>query len=706
MMEGRVSAMMKDQVTVSEESVTAGEMPAPRAPILIVDDKPQNLLILADLLAPLGEEIIQAQSGKEALRVLLNREVAILLLDVQMPDIDGYELADLIRKREKSRSTPIIFITAHDRDSEEISRGYALGAVDYVFKPIDPVILRAKVSVFVDLFKKTGSIKERAALERILLSENLRVRTEKIEAEMALRQVEERQALIVRSLPIALYTAGLGTDFSGPRFLSESIASLVGFTPAQFIDDRDLWAARINPADLPQVQDALEHIETTGAVSMEYRWRCADGNERAFLDQAVLVRDEDGKPKDIFGTCLDVTERRILEAQLMQSQKMEAIGLLMGGIAHDFNNMLSVIIWNLDLLARDLKGLPGKNYERTQNALGGALNCTELIRQLLDFAREKPRKSEVVDLTDLVPRLVRMLGSVMGEIITVEVKLQPGLWRTFVDPAQIESALVNLAVNGRDAMADQGDGTLTIEAVNIRREDNPVDGDCVMLSVTDTGTGMEQSVVDRIFEPFYTTKGPGRGTGLGLAMVYSFVKQSGGRVQVDSAPGVGTSVKLYLPRTDALVKELGEEDQGPARMKPRCILIVEDNDNVRKMAISRLAALGHEVIEADTPAKALEILDNDARIELLFTDIVMPGGVNGFDLAHKATERRPSLKVVFVSGYAPSLYVGDGLKQEFLQKPYSEEELVKALSAAFAEEPADQPAAETRRRRAAARRRD
>ncbi|HMA52349.1 MAG TPA: ATP-binding protein, partial [Magnetospirillaceae bacterium] len=409
------------------------------------------------------------------------------------------------------------------------------------------------------------------------------------------------------------------------------------------------------------------------------------------------------QPKEIFGTCLDVTERRVLEAQLLQSQKMEAIGLLMGGIAHDFNNMLSVIIWNLDLLARDLKGMPGKNYERTQNALGGALNCTELIRQLLDFAREKPRRAEVVDLSELVPRLVRMLGSVMGETVSVEVKLDPALWRTFVDPAQIESALVNLAINGRDAMADKG-GMLSIEAVNIHREDNPIDGDCVMLSVTDTGVGMEQSVVERVFEPFFTTKGPGRGTGLGLAMVYSFVKQSGGRVQIESQPGMGTSVKIYLPRTDARIKEDVNAAEGAPAMEPRCILIVEDNDNVRKMAISRLEALGHEVIEADTPAKALEILDNDARIELLFTDIVMPGGVNGFDLAHKATERRPALKVVFVSGYAPSLYVGEGLKQEFLQKPYSEEELVKALHNAF-EESEIKPEAESRRGRTGARRR-
>ncbi|HMA50007.1 MAG TPA: response regulator [Magnetospirillaceae bacterium] len=683
--------------------VAAGSVPKIKVPILIVDDKPQNLLVLADLLAPLGEEIIQAQSGKEALRVLLQREVAIILLDVQMPDIDGYELAGLVRQRERSRSTPIIFITAHDRDSEEITKGYALGAVDYVFKPVAPVILRAKVSVFVDLFRKTLAAKEQAAMERILLSENLRVRTEKIEAEMALRQVEERQALIVRSLPIALYTAELGTHFSGPRFLSESMAEQVGFEPAQFIEDRDLWASRINPADLPQLRAALQNIQLIGTTSMEYRWRCADGSERVFLDQAVLVRDDEGKPKDIFGTCLDVTERRILEAQLIQSQKMEAIGLLMGGIAHDFNNMLSVIIWNLDLLARDLKLAGGKNHERTQNALGGALNCTELIRQLLDFAREKPRRAEVVELTEVVPRLARMLGSVMGETVSIDIKLAPDLWRTFVDPAQIESALVNLAVNGRDAMAETG-GTLTIEAVNVEHEDKSLEGDCVMLAVTDTGTGMDPAVAERAFEPFFTTKGPGQGTGLGLAMVYGFVKQSGGRIKIESAPGQGTSVKLFLPRTDAKVKSDSEAEAALPVLSRRRILIVEDNENVRRMAVSRLEELGHEIVEAESPPKALEILEQDTGIELLFTDIVMPGGVNGFDLAHKATERRPELKVIFVSGYAPSLYAGEGLKQEFLMKPYSEEELVRALHAAFVE-PAQTTERETRRGRAAARRR-
>ena len=675
-----------------------------KVPILIVDDKPQNLLVLADLLNPLGEEIIQAQSGKEALRVLLQRDVAIILLDVQMPDIDGYELAGLVRQREKSRSTPIIFITAHDRDSDEINRGYALGAVDFVFKPIEPVVLRAKVAVFVELFRKTLAAREQAALERVLLSENLRVRTEKIEAEIALRRVEERQALIVRSLPIALYTAELGTGFSGPRFLSDSLAAQIGFAPSDFVEDRDLWASRINPNDLEQLRAALNDIVVTGTASMEYRWRCADGSERVFLDQAVLVRDDEGRPKDISGTCLDVTDRRTLEDQLMQSQKMEAIGLLMGGIAHDFNNMLSVIIWNLDLLARDLKMAGGKNYERIQNALGGALTCTELIRQLLDFAREKPRRAEVVDLAELVPRLARMLGSVMGETINIDIKLAPDLWRTFVDPAQIESALVNLAVNGRDAMLEKG-GTLTIEAVNVLREEHPQDGDCIMLAVTDTGVGMDPAVAERALEPFFTTKGPGHGTGLGLAMVYGFVKQSGGRIKIDSAPGQGTSVKLFLPRTDAPIKGQAEANEPlAAALSRRRILIVEDNENVRRMAISRLEALGHDIVDADSPAKALEILEQDSGIELLFTDIVMPGGVNGFDLAHKAVERRPELKVIFVSGYAPSLYAGEGLKQEFLMKPYSEEELVRALHAAFADEepPAER---EPRRGRTATRRR-
>jgi PAS domain S-box-containing protein len=651
------------------------------ANILLVDDDPNSLSALADMLGSLGQNVVQARSGNDALRVLLQKDFAIVLLDVQMPDMDGYELAALIRERERLRDVPIIFMTAVSQ--EDISRGYALGAVDYVFKPIDPVVLRAKIAVFADLYKKTEAVRRQAEHERRLQMENLRVRSEKIEAERALRQVEERQSLIIRSLPIALYTADLEGGFSGPRFLSESIAGAVGFKASEFIEDPDLWSSRIHPSDRARVLAQVEAIAETGSASIEYRWRCADGAEKVFLDQAVLVRDEAGEPKEILGTCLDVTYRRQLEQQLAHSQKMEAIGQLTGGIAHDFNNMLSVIIWNLDVVTRALKG-SGKLYDRSQMALNGALNCAELIRQLLAFARHQPRQPKVIDVSELVPRMAKMLAPVLGERIKVGVSLQEGIWPVFADPAQIESILLNLAINSRDAMPDGG--TLIVECANIRHDSvdlEPEPGEYVTLAVTDTGAGMPQEVIDRAFEPFFTTKESGKGSGLGLSMVYGFAKQSGGHVTIESKVGIGTTVRIYLPRAEAMAAAAAASDwdNEPDIVETgRTILVVEDDADVRGVTVARLQDIGHKVLEADGANAALEILRNPGDIDLLFTDVVMPGGMSGLDLAQRACELRPGLKVIYASGYASSFHASRNVPGELLQKPYSDQDLRAALS--------------------------
>jgi signal transduction histidine kinase len=326
---------------------------------------------------------------------------------------------------------------------------------------------------------------------------------------------------------------------------------------------------------------------------MEYRWRCADGSERAFLDQAVLIRDDGGAPKEILGTCLDVTYRRQLEQQLLQSQKLDAIGRLTGGIAHDFNNMLSVIIWNLDVLTRSLK-TGGKDHDRVQNALGAALNCADLVRQLLTFARHQPHQPKVIDLSEVVSRMARLLGPVIGEQIQIEVEPAEDVWAIFADPAQIESALVNLAINARDAMPEGG--TLTIGCANVRHEGDdlePTPGDYVVLAVSDTGVGMPADVIDRAFEPFFTTKAPGKGSGLGLSMVHGFIKQAGGHVRIESTVGVGATVRLFLPRSEAS----GMTDEAataaaspPALSRPHTVLVVEDNPIVRSVAVARFGS--------------------------------------------------------------------------------------------------------------------
>ena len=656
----------------------ASQARATKAKILVVDDEPNNRFALSQVLAELEETVVEAASGEDALRFLLREDCALILLDANMPGIDGYMTAELIRRRERSRHIPIIFVSAIDRDDEHIARAYAMGAVDYVFKPVDPIILRSKVAVLVDLYRKSEEVQRKAELERVLLEENLRIRQEKLEAERQLRQVEERQTAIVRSLPIALYSAQVDAGFSGPRFISDAIAAIIGFQPSRFIDEPQLWVDRIHPDDRARVLGEVGTISLLGGMATEYRWLCADGSHRWFLDRAVLIRHE-GRPYEIFGSCLDVTDRRRVEQQLIQAQKMEAVGQLTGGIAHDFNNMLTVVIGNLDSLARSLKGT-GKNFDRAQMALTGALSCAELTRRMLAFARRQPLQPSAVHLGEMSRNIAKILGRTLGERVLIDVRVQEDLWHVLADPAQVESSLINLAVNARDAMTEGG--TLTIEArnVGIHELDADVpDGEFVLLSVTDTGAGMTPDVLEHALEPFFTTKRMGHGTGLGLSMVYGFVKQSGGHVKIASVPGQGTSVRIYLPRTESSpVASIAAGEDVSLSGLDRTILLVEDDAGVRAVTAAMLRELHFNVIEADNGARALDIVDRESDIDLLFTDIVMPGGMNGFELGRLARERRPHLPVLYATGYSAS-YAAPEKGADMLAKPYREADLRSKL---------------------------
>jgi PAS domain S-box-containing protein len=654
------------------------------ATILIVDDEPDNRFALSHVLAELEQRIVEAASGEDALRYLLREECAVILLDANMPGLDGYATAELIRRRERSRHIPIIFVSAIDKDDEHIARAYAMGAVDYVFKPVDPVILRSKIAVLVDLYLKNVEVRRQAQLERVLQEENLRIRQEKLEAERQLRQIEERQTAIVRSLPIVLYSARVNGRFSGPRFVSEGMAQAIGFPAARFVEDPELWPERIHPEDRDRVLTDVSCIHASGGISAEYRWICADGSHRWFLDRAVLIRDQKGQPQEIFGSCLDMTERHRIEQQLFQAQKMEAVGQLTGGIAHDFNNMLTVVIGNLDSLARALRGT-GRNFGRAEMALTGALSCAELTRRLLAFARRQPLQPSSVNLSQMCRNVAKLLGRTLGERIRIEIRCEPSVWPVLADPAQVESSLINLAVNARDAMTEGG--TLTVETANLtsRGADGDIPaGDFVLLSVTDTGIGMTAEVLERAVEPFFTTKNLGHGTGLGLSMVYGFVKQSGGHVKIESAPNRGTRVKLYLPRGEPVAQVADaamETETAELSGRDRTILLVEDDAGVRAVTAAMLKELQFTVIEADNGSHALDIVDRQPDIDLLFTDIVMPG-MNGFELGRLARERRPQLPVLYATGYAAS-YTAPEKGADVLAKPYREADLLTKLRVLF-----------------------
>jgi PAS domain S-box-containing protein len=394
------------------------------------------------------------------------------------------------------------------------------------------------------------------------------------------------------------------------------------------------------------------------------------------------------------GMIQDISDRKHVEEALRESerrfaqaQKMEAVGQLTGGIAHDFNNLLLVISGNLELLEPHLPSHVSR--ELLKDAQDAAALGSRLTDQLLTFARRRHLDPQVIQLNDLVVGITDMLRRTLGQHISLSTSLARDIWPTRADPGQFQSAIVNMAVNSRDAMP-QG-GKLVVETRNILLGSDQAEfhseltpGEYVQLSISDTGMGMPPEVRDRVFEPFFTTKDKSRGTGLGLAMVYGFVKQSGGHVTIYSEDGLGTTINLYLPRADAVSETV--TTAGPRSdldLQARgTILVVEDDARVRQLTIRRLELIGYQVLEAADGPTALEILRGIDPIDLVFTDLIMPGGLSGREVAVKARELRPGIRVLLTSGYAEELMHGDELQREqmkVLRKPYQQAELAAIL---------------------------
>ncbi|OMI05976.1 histidine kinase [Bradyrhizobium brasilense] len=373
------------------------------------------------------------------------------------------------------------------------------------------------------------------------------------------------------------------------------------------------------------------------------------------------------------------------EEALRQSQKMEAVGQLTGGVAHDFNNLLQVIIGNLDTIKRNLPEESARLQRAAKHAMKGAQRAATLTQRLLAFSRRQPLDPKPLDVNVLVNGLSEMVHRTLSETISVETVLGAGVWRVEVDPAELEAAIINLAVNARDAMPNGG--RLTIETSNahideayVAAHSEVVPGQYVAIAVTDTGVGMDAKTIAQAFEPFFTTKAVGKGTGLGLSQVYGFVKQSGGHVKIYSEVGQGTTVKLYLPRI--AVEGLSAEESGllpsPEGAQEETILVLEDDEDVRTYSVETLRELGYRVIEAHDGPAALRLLEREPRVDLLFTDIVLPGGLTGAQVAAQAKTVRPTLKVLFTTGYARNAIIHHGRLDKGVQlivKPFSFTEL-------------------------------
>jgi len=380
----------------------------------------------------------------------------------------------------------------------------------------------------------------------------------------------------------------------------------------------------------------------------------------------------------------EIGERRAAEAKLMQAQKMETVGKLTGGVAHDFNNLLQVVSGNLQLLARDIAGNQ-RAETRVANAMAGVSRGSKLASQLLAFGRRQALEPKVVNISRFVNGMDDMLRRAIGESIEVETVVAGGLWNTYIDPAQVENALLNLAINARDAM--NGNGKLTIELANAHLDDayaldhdEVTPGQYVMLAVSDTGSGMSPDILEKVFEPFFSTKAEGKGSGLGLSMVYGFVKQSGGHVKIYSEVGEGTTIKLYLPRAVQSEDIEIAVDTGPIAGGTETVLVVEDDDAVRETVVSLLSDLGYRVLKAVDAASALNVIESGIPIDILFTDVVMPGTLKSPELARKARERLPDIAVLFTSGYTENSIVHGGKLDagvELLSKPYTREAMAR-----------------------------
>jgi signal transduction histidine kinase/CheY-like chemotaxis protein len=418
--------------------------------------------------------------------------------------------------------------------------------------------------------------------------------------------------------------------------------------------------------------------------------------ERELLEARKRAEQAAGELQELNQTleqrvAAEVAERMKAEAALRQAQKMEAIGQLTGGVAHDFNNLLTIVVGNIEILLRHLPSDAARLRRAADNALQGARRAAALTHRLLAFARQQPLDPKPIDANKLVFEMSELLRRTIGETISLETVLGGGLWRTQADPNQLENAILNLAVNARDAMPTGG--RLTIETANAHLDTAYVNaivepvppGQYIQISVTDTGTGIDQATMSRVFEPFFTTKEVGKGTGLGLSQIYGFVRQSGGHVRIYSEVGEGTTVKIYLPRHVGAPNELdaAEQASGPSlRGEGETILVVEDEQELRAYAVEALGELGYRVMTAADGPTAIALLSQDHQVDLLFTDVVLPNGMNGRQLADEAVKRRPQLKVLFTTGYTRNAVVHNGRLDadvNMIGKPFTFEELAASV---------------------------
>ena len=650
-------------------------MTTPLHVLIIEDSLPDAELLLRELRRGDYEPSyarVDTEAGLQS--ALAQRQWDLILCDYTLLGFSGTQALSIVR--EMGIDVPLIFVSGTIGEDKAVTAMRA-GAQDYVLKDNLKRLLPA-----IDRELREAALRREAAVAT------------------ARRTVAEtRFRVLLDMAPDAIVTV----DADGMvGIYNRAAEALFGYAPDEIAgqpfrrllasdraDDADVAPDGI-PGSIPGKTRDLGSDGPRGGQTLMHGVR-KDGREVPVeISFGEII--EDGATVQM-AVIRDVTQRRELEEQLRQSQKMEVVGQLTGGLAHDFNNLLTVIVGNLEAIQQGLED--GSRSRRMADlALAASLRSATLTRQMLAFSRRQPLETRAFDLNELVGSTIGLLRRTLGDHISIDMDPGEGLWTAFADPAQVETALLNLALNARDAMPDGGrlgiaTANVHLDAAYVAEVPDAVPGDHLVLSVTDSGSGIAPDVLARVFEPFFTTKEPGLGTGLGLSMVYGFARQSGGHVRIESAPGQGTTVRLYLPRAGDMAVANGAGAATPATIgnaQETRILVVEDDEDVRATAVALLTASGYRVTEAADGAAALTALQNGLQVDLVFTDIAMPGGMSGVDLAAAARELRPGLPVLLTTGYADIANGGppdrdDRIRTELpvLPKPYRRAALLRMV---------------------------